>query len=103
VHQQFTTEFSVTGTAGSLEHSSRAERGYVADFAAGPAASGLLPETDPAEDPYFLELREFLSAFAGGPDPRVDCADGAVAVGLATAALESLSTGQPVDLAPTGA
>jgi predicted dehydrogenase len=62
-----------------------------------------VPDTDPAEDPYFVELREFTRAFAGGPEPRVSAADGAAAVRIATAALESLDTGQPVDLAPAPA
>ncbi|MCU1529128.1 MAG: dehydrogenase [Frondihabitans sp.] len=97
-HLQFTTEYSVTGTLGTLAHSSLAERNYVADLESPAAANGLLPELDPTEDPYFLELREYLAAFAGGPTPRVTADDGRVAVRIANAALESLATGQPVDL-----
>ncbi|MGN6743807.1 MAG: Gfo/Idh/MocA family protein [Amnibacterium sp.] len=97
-HLAFTTEYSVTGTLGSLAHSSAAERSYRADLRASEAVDGLLPQIDPAEDPYFLELREFLAAMQGGPAPRVTAADGAAAVALANAALKSLATGQPVDL-----
>jgi predicted dehydrogenase len=97
-HLPFTTEYSVTGTLGSLAHSSAAERNYVASLAVPAEQGGLLPDVDPAENPYFVELREFTRSFAGGAEPRVTVADGAAAVRLANAALTSLETGQPVDL-----
>jgi predicted dehydrogenase len=90
-HLAFTTEYSVTGTLGSLAHSSAAERNYVASLAVPAEQGGLLPDVDPAENPYFVELREFTRSFAGGAEPRVT-------VRLANAALTSLETGQPVDL-----
>ena len=101
-HVVFTTEYSVTGTLGSLEHSSAAEKNYVANLKATEAQGGLLPDVDPAENPYFVEIREFTNAFAGGPVPRVTARDGAEAVRLANAALTSLETGQPVDLTVKG-
>ena len=101
-HVVFTTEYSVTGTLGSLEHSSAAEKNYVANLKATEAQGGLLPDVDPAENPYFVEIREFTNAFAGGPVPRVTDRDGAEAVRLANAALTSLETGQPVDLTVKG-
>lgn len=101
-HLAFSTEYSVTGTRGSLAHRSLDEQDYVADLAVPDAADGFLPEVDPADDPYGLELAEFLGAFAGGAAPRVTAADGAEAVRIANAALESMDTGQPVHLA-TGA
>ncbi|CAD5990401.1 Gfo/Idh/MocA family protein [Agreia sp. COWG] len=97
-HLPFTTEYSVTGTEGSLAHSSAAERNYTSHLASTEGPSGLLPEVDPAENPYFAELREFTSAFGGGDVPRVSAAEGAEAVRLANAALLSLETGQPVDI-----
>jgi len=100
-HLGFSTEYSVTGTLGSLSHSSRAEQDYVADLAAPEALDGFLPQVDPADDPYGTELAEFVAAFAGGTAPRVTAQDGVAAVRIANAALESLETGQPVDLAPT--
>jgi predicted dehydrogenase len=57
-----------------------------------------MPQVDPSESPYYLELRDYASAFAGGTTPRVTAHDGLVAVAIANAALESLETGQPVDL-----
>lgn len=100
-HLGFSTEYSVTGTLGSLSHSSRAEQDYVADLAAPEALDGFLPQVDPADDPYGTELQEFVAAFAGGTAPRVTAEDGVAAVRIANAALESLESGQPVDLAPT--
>ncbi len=97
-HLAFTTEYSVTGTLGCLSHSSAAERNYRSDLAASEAVDGLLPRIDPAEDPYYLELREYLGAILGGQVPRVSAADGAIAVAIANAALKSLETGQPTDL-----
>jgi myo-inositol 2-dehydrogenase/D-chiro-inositol 1-dehydrogenase len=99
-HLPFTTEYSVTGSLGSLSHSSRAERSFIAELADGAEADGFLPEIDPAENPYFLELDSFLAAFAGRGTPRVSAEDGLAAVRIANAALESLSTGQPVVLNP---
>lgn len=96
-HLAFTTEYSVTGTLGSLAHSSAAERNYRPDLAASEAVDGLLPQIDPAEDPYYLELREYLQAIESGVTARVTAADGAIAVAIANAALTSLETGQPVD------
>jgi predicted dehydrogenase len=97
-HLPFTTEYSVTGTEGSLSHSSAAERNYTTHLLAPKGPSGLLPDVDPAENPYFAELREFTTAFAGQGVPRVTAAEGAEAVRLANAALRSLDTGQPVEI-----
>jgi myo-inositol 2-dehydrogenase/D-chiro-inositol 1-dehydrogenase len=97
-HLPFSTEYSVTGTRGNLDHFSAAERNYRSELASPEAVDGLLPQVDPGEDPYYLELREFLLAIQGGPVPRVTAADGAAAVAIANAALRSLDTGQPVDL-----
>jgi myo-inositol 2-dehydrogenase/D-chiro-inositol 1-dehydrogenase len=97
-HLPFTTEYSVTGTGGTLAHSSAAEQNYRSELAAAGSADGFLPVIDPAEDPYYAELREFVDAIQGGPMPRVSAADGVAAVALANAARRSLETGQPVEL-----
>lgn len=98
-HLSFTTEYSVTGTLGTLTHSSAAERNYVADLASTTVGAELTPATDSAASPYFCEIEDFLGAFQGGPAPRVTLDDGIAAVIIANAALESLATGQPVRLA----
>jgi predicted dehydrogenase len=97
-HLPFRTSYSVTGTKGSLSHDTADEIGYIADLVDPSAVNGMMPDVDPAEDPYFLELREYVGAFQGGDVPRVSGADGADAVRIVNAALESLETGQPVDI-----
>ena len=99
-HLRFTTGYFAAGTGGTLEHSSAAERGYVADLAASPARGPAVPGADPAQDPYFLELRDFLGAIRNGTPTRLTAADGAAAVRIANAALRSARTGQPVSLEP---
>lgn len=53
---------------------------------------------DPSTSPYILQLREFLNAFGGGPDPRVTLTDGIRAVELAEAVLASSAGGTPVSV-----
>nr|WP_154923207.1 Gfo/Idh/MocA family oxidoreductase [Microbacterium testaceum] len=101
-HIAFTTEYCVSGTGGTLEHSSAAQRNVLLDLAVTTSGGEAVPDTDPAEDPYFLELRDFVRAVTDGSTPRVSAADGAAAVAIADAALESLETGQPVDLTAKG-
>lgn len=101
-HLRFTTGYSVTGTGGTLEHDSAAERPYLADLLATPGGGDALPDSDALESPYYLELREFLLAGQGGHPPRVSAQDGVEAVRIANAAIESARRGRPVDLAPTG-
>lgn len=105
-HLQFTTSFSVTGTAGTLEHSSAAERAVVTDLvsdaAGGQGAGALVPDTDPLDDPYFLELRELVAALRDGSTPRITAREGAEAVRVANAAIEAVRTGTTIHLtAPT--
>ncbi|AFV90797.1 putative dehydrogenase [Acidipropionibacterium acidipropionici ATCC 4875] len=107
-HLEFTTEYSAAGTGGTLAHSSRDERRYRSDLNGGDLnsadlanprqADGFLPAVGPAEDPYTLELRDYVSAIQGGPQARVSATDGVEAVRIAEAALESTATGQPVEL-----
>jgi predicted dehydrogenase len=98
-HLQFSTGYAVAGTGGVLAHDSAAERRYVTDLA-GPGQSCPVPGIDPAEDPYFLVLRDLLSAIQDGTEPRTTAADGAQAVRIATAAVTAAQSGQPVNLAP---
>ena len=86
-HLPFTTGYFAAGTGGTLEYDRAAEQGFVADLARGPARGEAVPQTDPAEDPYFLVLADFLEAIRHGTPTRVTAADGAAAVRIATAAL----------------
>jgi predicted dehydrogenase len=97
-HLRFTTGYFAAGTGGTLEYDRAAESGFTADLARRPARGEAVPETDPAEDPYFLTLRDFLDAIRNGTPTRVTAADGAAAVRIANAALRSAREGQPVTL-----
>jgi myo-inositol 2-dehydrogenase/D-chiro-inositol 1-dehydrogenase len=63
------------------------------------AENSYLPQTAAEESPYLTEIREFATAFRGGPLPRVSLEDGVIAVALAQAARTSIATGTPVDFA----
>jgi len=97
-HLRFTTGYFAAGTGGTLEYDRAADRGFVAELARGPARGEAVPETDPAEDPYYLELADFVGAIRHGTPTRVTAADGAVAVRIANAAMRSAQSGQPVTL-----
>jgi predicted dehydrogenase len=97
-HLRFTTGYFAAGTGGTLEYDRAAEAGFTADLARGPAKGEAVPETDPAEDPYFLALQDFLGAIRHGTPTRVTAADGAAAVRIANAALRSASEQRPVTL-----
>lgn len=97
----FTTSYSAAGSRGTLSHSSAAERGYIAEIT-HPARTkpddGFLPDIDPVEDPYTLEIRDYLRSFRDGEPARLTASDGLQAVRIANAALRSIETGQPVEL-----
>ncbi|WP_022882587.1 Gfo/Idh/MocA family protein [Gryllotalpicola ginsengisoli] len=79
----FTTGFELEGERGALAHSS---------------ADDPPPETPPAKNAYFAQLRDFVSAITDATTPRVTARDGLAAVRLASAALEAARTGRPVEL-----
>ncbi|GAB3119314.1 Gfo/Idh/MocA family protein [Glaciibacter psychrotolerans] len=88
----FSTTFSLVGTTGAIQHDSRHE--------AQPGSSSESPSGSVAsEDPYLTQLREFVQGIRGELVPRVSAADGVIAVRIARAALESIASGQPVELA----
>lgn len=97
VQLRFTTGYHVAGTSGVLEHDSAAEQSYAADLPRT-LTGGLIPDTDPAEDPYFLVLQDLMAAIKTGAPARTTAADGAAAVRIANAAIRSAETGQPVQL-----
>nr|WP_281373382.1 Gfo/Idh/MocA family oxidoreductase [Kineococcus aurantiacus] len=98
-HLTFSTSFSVTGTDGQLEHSSRSESTVTEDLDRSGAGGTLVPVVDPTASPYFLQLRELTRQLTTGRPSRVDARDGAEAVRLAVSALEAATTGRPVHLA----
>jgi len=57
-----------------------------------------LPGSPVAEDPYRLELRDFLRAITHGGTARVEARDGLAALRIALAADESARSGRVVEL-----
>lgn len=97
----FRTRFEVAGTGGVLRYDSATNPATWVNGGASAGADGYAPPAAIGESPYLTELREFLVAFRGGPEPRVTAADGLEAVRLADAARRSLALGEAVTLAAT--
>ncbi|WP_433160334.1 Gfo/Idh/MocA family protein [Kribbella sp. CA-247076] len=107
VGTKFQSGFEVAGSVGVLKYTSGADSGYAEELQDGAAAGDLLiPANTLGESPYLTQLRELAVALRGGPEPRVQAADGAAAVYLAEAARASMETGRVIDMKsfdPTGA
>lgn len=101
---QFITSLEIAGDEGIVEWSSlepppvrgsfRSETDTgkgVSDDMANPLA--------PEDDPYYRELEHFLACLEAGTPFSVSPQDGVEAVRLSLAAIESLRTGKPVELA----
>jgi predicted dehydrogenase len=65
------------------------------------AAGVPVPESPmrPTDDPYYREIAHFLACLESGEDLIVSPQDGLEALRIALAAIESLRTGHPVDMA----
>ncbi|WP_168207446.1 ROK family protein [Microlunatus elymi] len=97
----FRTTFEIAGTAGILRHDSTQYRPVVVDLGQAKAdeeGTGLLPAVH-GVSPFATEIAEIAAAFTGGPSPRVTAEDGYAAILIAEAAIASLQTGEPVDVA----
>ncbi|MFE6996226.1 Gfo/Idh/MocA family protein [Microbacterium sp. NPDC057659] len=81
----FRTAIEVIGTTGRLHHDS-----------ADAAADGYLPPAADGQDPYLLQLADFLSALEAGTDARILPAEAVDAVAVVDAAYRSLATRAPV-------
>lgn len=92
----FRTSFEFAGDAGILEYATDERAPLRFDPAGIATGKNGLPPITLDEDPYTTELREFLKALDGGPPPRVTAEDGASAVAIALAAMESAETGRAV-------
>ncbi|MDN5821413.1 MAG: Gfo/Idh/MocA family oxidoreductase [Brachybacterium sp.] len=96
---QFRYTFDLAGDAGLLQYDSAGDPGIVFDTVASArhgAGDGFLPDVSTLRDPYAAEIVEFATALAGGAPARVEAADGALAVEVSHAALESLRTGRSI-------
>ncbi|MGO2558510.1 Gfo/Idh/MocA family protein [Brachybacterium sp.] len=96
---QFRYTFDLAGDGGLLQYDSAGDPGIVFDTVASArhtAEDGFLPDVSTLRDPYAAEIVEFATALAGGAPARVEAADGALAVEVSHAALESLRTGRSI-------
>jgi predicted dehydrogenase len=89
----FRTTFEIAGSKGLIEHDSRQNVALKTTIEGKSFADGAISATD---DPYFLELSGFLKAVTDKTTPPITGEDGALAVGIALAAIESAKTGQVV-------
>jgi myo-inositol 2-dehydrogenase/D-chiro-inositol 1-dehydrogenase len=96
----FQTNFRIAGPGGVLEHDSEATNAFKV-IAQTRDDAGIMPDVALVENPYHREIAELAAAFRGGVS-RVTAADGVAAVAIAEAALRSVATGEPVDVAEQG-
>lgn len=89
----FRTTFEVAGSQGLIQHDSRQNVALRTSVDGRIFNDGAISPTD---DPYYVELRSFLNAVKGGSTPPVTGYDGAMAVSIALAAIESAKSGQVV-------
>jgi myo-inositol 2-dehydrogenase/D-chiro-inositol 1-dehydrogenase len=97
---QFRYTFSLAGDRGRLDYDSAKNTGVSWDSVASSAQSdgdGFLPDISGMPSPYALEVREFAEVMRGDrAAARVDAEDGAYAVQVSRAAIESLATGRRI-------
>ncbi len=95
----FRYTFDLAGDAGRLQYDSATDTGIEFDAVAASRQSsgdGFLPDVATMRDPYAAEIAEFIAALTAGAPTRVDAADGAHAVEVSRAALDSLRTGRSI-------
>ena len=102
----FKVTIEIAGDKGLLEYNCNQPTGVPFRSAlANPAASGApgvaIPESPVAVNPYQLELQHFVDCVEQGTAPSITPEDGAAAVRIACAAIESIRTGKPVSLTAT--
>jgi predicted dehydrogenase len=99
----FRTGFEIAGDGGLIQYES-SDASPVTPYLIGPRDAGEagtgLPDSPVFENPWALELADFVSAIQGGGPPRVTGEDGVEAVRIANAVIESARTGRPVRIAP---
>lgn len=89
----FRTTFEVAGSNGLIQHDSRQNIALKTTVEGKSFSDGAISATD---DPYFLQLRGFIDAVTSGSELAVSALDGAKAVAIALAAVESAQTGRVV-------
>ena len=103
----FRTFLELAGTEGLLAHDSDDVQPLDVRYHGGRAAESSMPTQSAAapapppldDDPWFLELQHFLGALDSGAELLVTPRDALAALRVALAAIESLRTGRPIDVA----
>lgn len=97
----FRTALEIAGERGLIEHpaaSSMAVNIYQHE-AASAEVTIAVPRNPVLEDPYTTQIKHFYDVLTGAnTEPRVTAQDGAAAVEIALAAIESAQSGRPVQL-----
>lgn len=101
---QFRTALEIAGDGGLIEWDSVHRQAVTARFKESTTPStnehqSAASPTAPQDDPYYKELAHFLDHVENGTPLRVTPHDALMAVKVSLAAIESVRTGQPVDIA----
>jgi predicted dehydrogenase len=98
----FRTSFEIAGDGGLIEWSSDSTAPINLllrkDNADAPDVG--LPGSPVAESPYTTQIKEFYAALRNNRAVRVSAEDGLAAVQIALAAIESIQSGKPIQIAP---
>jgi myo-inositol 2-dehydrogenase/D-chiro-inositol 1-dehydrogenase len=96
----FRTTIDAFGSRGMLEHDSAQDRPSRVEITRETSDAGYVPSSAGVESPFTAELRDYAAAIAEDRQARVAPRDGAVAVALAEAVMESIATARPVPIDP---
>lgn len=99
-HQSFSMRFEIAGKTGIIDYDSAKDTPLLS-FTRNPGASSegvAVPESPLQENPYYRELKHFISCIESGSKPIVSAEDAYEAMRIALAAIESVNTGKPVTL-----
>jgi predicted dehydrogenase len=97
----FRTALEIAGERGLIEHpaASSVAVNIFQHEASSADVTIAVPRNPVLEDPYTTQIRHFYGVLTGAiTEPRVTAQDGAAAVEIALAAIESAQTGKPVHL-----
>ncbi len=100
----FLTRLEIAGAAGLIEYTSPSTAAIEMHLRSenGPSQEVALPTSPLRESPYTTQLRAFHEALVQGTEPPVRAEDGAAAVQIARAAIESVRRGTPVEIDQEG-
>jgi UDP-N-acetylglucosamine 3-dehydrogenase len=99
-HENFSMKFELAGKEGIIEYDSAKDTPllFVNRMDKNGFSGVAVPESPLKNNPYYLELKHFLSCIEKGEDPIVSAQDALEAMKIALSALESIKTGKPIDL-----